>query len=162
MKPFERHADTRLLIALLDRAEIGETVTYEQMQREIGRPVSGGTATLVSARRILLSESGKVFDCERGVGLVRLADGQKVETIDGYRKRQHALARKSLRVLETVEVESLDQDGRRKFYTALSHQGVLAAATTTRSVKKISAKMNGDPRELAVAMTLEALQGNSR
>lgn len=158
MPAFVRAADTGLLVALLDKAEEGDVITYEQMSGVVGRPVDGSYPFLRTALHALESESGKVFACERGVGFRRLPPADIVATAGTDRQRINRIAKRCGKRLVQVDVSRLTEAEKRDYYTHRSIQGVLVEATTTKAQKKIAAQVNGSEHPLAIARTLDFLK----
>lgn len=71
----ERHIFTQIIMQLLMAVEIGEIITYEQLEKEIDidcRPQKPGYGYQYTARIILEREENMVFEAVTKVGLKRL------------------------------------------------------------------------------------------
>lgn len=105
---FKISADAIALANRLRQLQIGEVITYEEMNRLISpsNTQGRGRQSLYSARKILLAEQA-VFGCITGVGLKRLNDLEIVEkehcTIRSVRKT----VKKSMRRLSVVNYDQL-------------------------------------------------------
>lgn len=154
---FVRSADTGLLVTLLMEANEGDLVTYDQITQHLGRDIRHNRSCLTSALRIA-ERDGAVFAAEPGKGYRRLPPGDAVASVDGFRARQHNLANRACKRLSVIDSHRLEEPERKKFYTHLSIQGALQAATKAAAVKKIETHVNGSTQQLAVAKTLEALK----
>ena len=89
---FQRGADASRLHEELVLTPVGETVTYARLTDALGKPVTGATGALSSARRIAQREDGVVFGVIRGEGLKRL-DSEGIVDLSGVRTqsvRRHA------------------------------------------------------------------------
>lgn len=157
-KPFTRSADTGLLVTLLGETAEGEICSYTAMNLLLGRDIRGNRSSLHSALRIIEVE-GAVFEAVPNRGYRRLPPADTVRSVDGLRGRQHRIARKAMKRLATVQTDKLDDAGRQRYYTHLSIQGAMEAATRAQAVKRIESAVNGSSHQLAIAATLEALKG---
>ena len=63
---FKRGADASRLHEELVLTPVGELITYTRLSDVIGKPVSGATGALTSARRIAQREDSMVFGVIRG------------------------------------------------------------------------------------------------
>jgi hypothetical protein len=157
-RPFERHPDTRLLVMRLEQAQPGESLSLEELSRVVGRPLTMGDPRLRSARRIVLAEQRLVTAADGKGNLCVLTGAETVALQDGNRRRMGSLVRKSLRQLETVIPEQLDDPQRLNFYASLSFAGAMAHALRPKQFERLKAATNGQSLGLAVAQTLEHLK----
>jgi|DEB19_MinimDraft_3_1074340.scaffolds.fasta_scaffold09149_2 hypothetical protein len=153
---FEKSADTKLLHAFLSELEIGQTATYDEMSKIIGRDVRVfAISSLRSARNLLLREKGMVFGVETNVGLVRLNDSEIVSSVEADRKKVHRASAKVIRKLGCVKFDSLD-DTQKKVHVTMSAQfGVLAMMSQKSSTKKIEESVKSSDATLAIGNTLK-------
>lgn len=161
---FERSIDTTLLIDLFAKAEVGELITHEQMNRAIGKTGKANVMT-DTVRAALIKEHDRVLEAVHGEGY-KVAEPRTVASgyVTKQRRKAHNIFHKSMQALGTVHRDSLpsDQD-KREYDIKASITAMLEYATSNRSEKKIAKAIearpvNGDAALLATAQTLEALK----
>lgn len=156
---FEPASDTRLLYALLSKAQIGEVVTYEQMSKQLDRRVTGSESYLQSALRMIERDDDKVFASVRGVGYKRLSDSDIATTIGvaATRKMRRA-ARRTMRTLAIARDEHLNNNEIISRNTALSFMGALHHMTKAKTMERLETAVRANAGELAIGSTLEAFK----
>lgn len=156
---FELAADTRLLYSLLQKAAIGETVTFAAMSAQLSRTVGGADCYLQSALRIIERDEEIVFGSVRGVGYKRLSDAEIATTIGPAAiTRMRRAATRATRSVLTARDEKLTNEERVKRNTTLSFLGMIRHATKPAAVERIESEVRNASRELPIGRTLEALK----
>lgn len=153
----EMAVDTRLLAQRLRGLTPGETVSYDELDKAIGRKVrAGARQALYSARNIALRE-GIVTEAVRKVGIKRLTDSEIVGAIGGqYRERVRRGGRRAMRKLTSVDFEQLSPHEKVKHNAELSQNGALVAFAGDTVTRRIAAKVSKTASEpLALAHTLK-------
>lgn len=84
-------------------AKVNGHITYDAISRHVGLPLSAFRAALNSARRALEREHGTVFAVERGLGLRRLDDAEKVRSTHQMRQAITRKAKRGIRRLDAVQ-----------------------------------------------------------
>lgn len=97
---FQKSDLTQRLYELL--RTVNGTIEYETINATLGLPLDDYRAALNSARRSLEKEEKIVFAVERGVGLRRLTDQEKVWSTNQIRQSIHRKARTGSRRVDTV------------------------------------------------------------
>jgi hypothetical protein len=152
---FEKSQDTKILESVLKGIEVGQTVTYEQLSKAIGRDVrEHARSSLDTARRGVL-KLGIVFDVEQNVGLVRLNDAQIVNSTERDRKSISRKARHTLNKLSVAKYENLDDEAKRKHVTMSAQMGALQMFSAKSTTSKIESKVSNDTKELPIGETLK-------
>lgn len=152
---YEKSADAKVLESVLAEAEIGATITYDELSKSIGRNVrEHALASLRTARQGVLKDKGIVFGVERGVGLVRLDSAGIVKSTESDRLRLQRGAKRSIRKLAVVDFESLDADGKRAHVVASAQMGAIAMFSHKNASNKIEKHVT-DSRQLAIGETLK-------
>jgi hypothetical protein len=152
---------TRDLAGLLATAQVGETITYQQMRDVIGvDPQNGARHVLASARRVVLRENGSVFDVVANVGIVRLGNDGIVDSSQSDVRRIRKAATRGLRKVGAADIGSLSNDKR---ITAVATAAVLQLAADSASKRGVDrlkslAQATPDMRRIAAAQALEALK----
>ena len=156
---FEMSADAKILRSVLQESEVGQTITYDELSRAIGRDVrQHAISALGTARRGLLRERGYVFGVERNVGLTRLSDELVVDSIESDRRRLQRTANRSLRKLETVKFDELPEEKKKAHVVASAQLGVLSMFSKASSARKIESAVK-DQTSLAIGDTLRMFGG---
>ena len=156
---FQPSIDTQMLVDVLTKATIGETVTYEKLSEAISQDVrrARGYGFMTSARRITERDHGMVFEAVPNVGLLRLDDVGIVGNVERGVKRVHRATRRGLNRLSRVAYDKLESPDRIRFNTTASHLGVLHEVTSASSRKKIAKAAEKADDKLPMAKTIEAI-----
>lgn len=158
---FEKSADTKIIESMLSAAVIGQTITYEEISKAIGRDVRvHSLSALGTARQGVLRSNGIVFGVEKNVGLVRLDDSGIVRSTENDRRTLQRKAKRSLRKLAVVEFSKLPEDLKRSHIVASAQMGTIAMFASKGAVKKLESKVNGSTAQLAIGETLKVFGGS--
>lgn len=151
---FQMSADARLLLARLEKAAVGDLITYEDLSATISRPVDGAFGPLRTALRRMLRDKDAVFACVPGKGVKRLSDpeiiDEGVQAMDMIRRR----AQRSMERQMKADFSKLDRERQARFSAQVSVMGTIAFMTKATNVAKLAAKATSDRKELPVAETL--------
>lgn len=150
----EKSSDTKIIENVLRGSAVGDTITYADLSRAIGRDVREFAYCAMRTARNTLLKEGKVFGVEANVGLVRLSDSQIIKSTDCDRSRIGRIGRKSLRKLEVVNYEKLTPEERRKHTVASAQIGAIEMFASRSTSKKIEGRVNSDTKVLAIGETL--------
>lgn len=157
---FRLSVDTQIIFDRLCKAEIGEIVTYSELNKLIGRNTQAGNdaySCLASARRKALHENKIVFDVIMNNGLKRLDDSGIIGR-GGQRIQDHI--RKSIRggarILSCIQ----DYDGmvnadKVRHNSMLSIYGAMTMMLKDKSIKMIESKVEEKQDKLAANRLLE-------
>ena len=150
----EKSADTKILENVLKEAKVGDTITYANLSKAIGRDVrTHAQGALNTARKTMLA-NGMVFGTERTVGLTRLNDVQIVESIESDRLRVQRIGKRSITKLGKVKFESLSNDQKRKHTTMAAQMGAITMFAAKSSTNKIESNVKANSETLAIGETL--------
>lgn len=154
---FEMSADARLLRQRLKKIQVGETITYDELSKEISQPVDGSFQALQSARRSLLNHDNYVFETIMRVGLKRLSDSEIVSASERDVSKIRRAAKKGAKKLTSVQnYAGLSNDVQLQHTTRLSVFGLIAHAASDKGIEKVSQKAAGRTTELPIADTISA------
>jgi hypothetical protein len=154
---FEMSADTRLLRQELAKVKVGETISYEKLSAAISKNVSGGTASLQSARNSLLKNDRIVFAVVRCVGLQRLGDEEIVDASQARRDSIRRGAKRAAREITCVaDYSSLSAPKQLLHTAALSVFTAIAEMSSDKGVERVKGAAQGRSGELPIAQTLAA------
>ncbi len=157
----EMSADTSLLAERLRKVEVGETITYQQLESVIDRDVRGvAVHNLRSAVHIAQREYKIVFACVHGVGLKRLDERGIVSTADDSLGKIHRTAKRGRDKLLCVEnIEGLSNEAKTKYNAGLAAFGALHECTKTKSLERLEKAVESSKEKLPLAGTLNAFLG---
>lgn len=157
---FEKSADAKILINLLEEAVVGQTVSYQQMSAAIGRDVrKHALSSLGTARRFLQKEKRMVFGAERGVGLVRLNDNDVVRSVESDRLKVHRQAKRTMNKLSTVEFNKLDDENKKAHVSVSAQMGAIAMFSHKSANKKIESQVSTSQQNISIGETLKMFGG---
>lgn len=142
--------DALMLARRLAAVSVGEQISYKELSQVIGKDVQAGN-TLRSARNHVLRD-GIIFDCVRGVGLVRMTNDKKAESwIPDMHKARRACKR-GMRKLLTVNMDELSPEKQRSVSVGMSTLGAIELFTSAKSIRKIedSIKPSAIPQKVNV------------
>lgn len=155
---FRRSYETGILVAELDKLDAGQQVSYAELSKLAGFKVEGKSYPLLSARRILRSESGKIIDCVYGVGVKRLTDTEIVQAAShGVRSLSRRAWAESDR-LTRADFAALDEAARKKYATHQSIFGAVAIMASSKGIAVIEKGVTGSAKELPIKETLLLFQ----
>lgn len=97
---FERTPDTTAVIRALRGCN--DEISYHELARLAGLSTLRMKAVLPSARRIVRTESGRLFGVIRGEGLRLLSDGDKVRKPEAFKRRVMRGAGREIHDLSTI------------------------------------------------------------
>jgi hypothetical protein len=150
----EKSSDTKILENVLNEAKVGDTITYADLSKAIGRDVrTHAQGALNTARKTMLA-NGMVFGTERTVGLTRMNDFQIVDSIESDRLRVQRIGKRSITKLGKVKFESLDNDQKRKHTTMAAQMGAITMFAAKSSTNKIESSVKANSETLAIGETL--------
>lgn len=102
-------AEAELLTKHLQSVEVGQVVTYAELNTVAKIDVQEHRSQLDTARRRLLKD-GIAFDAVMGVGIRRLTNDEIPEVASGSVKKSQRAARKGLRTLACADYAKLPPD----------------------------------------------------
>ncbi|RWK61829.1 MAG: hypothetical protein EOR85_12820 [Mesorhizobium sp.] len=152
---FQMSADARLLMQVLQKAAIGDTVTYERLTAAISRPVAGGYGPLVTALRRLLRDHDMVFAVVHKVGLKRLNDSEIVaegaSAADSIRRK----AARSIERQNKADFSKLNREEQARFSAQTAIMATVAMMTRQTSISRIENRVASGIKQLPIADTLK-------
>lgn len=157
MTLFAKAQDSSLLESALRKIEVGATISYNDLSTLLGKRVPDECrSNLASARRILGKEN-IWFDVEPGVGLKRLDSRGISNAVEGRIQRSRRHARKSLKMTQSIVLEDLDDNSRRKAIAQISQLQAIELFASTKSQGKIAGKTSScEP--LSIGNTLKLFE----
>lgn len=156
---YAKSKDTVILIDVLSKAIVGQTVTYNEMSTAIGRDVQEyARSSLDSALQGCL-KLGVVLENIRDVGYKRIGDKEIVDASDGARKSVNKKVSRCLKKLSIAKYENLDAEGKRKHVAMSAVMGTLQLFSTKSAAKKIEKRVSESTDVLPVGETLKLFGG---
>ena len=157
----ELSVDTIAITHTLEKVGVGDSIKYSDLNKAIGRDVQkDARSNMDSARRILQRDHKMIFSPIRGVGLLRLNDGDIVSVAASGVERQRRASRRTLKVLDCAKYDVLDRKAQTEYNTTLSVRGVLSHVTSNKSVAKVRDRLSNNSlvEPVAVQKTLEFMR----
>lgn len=132
---------TSRAIDTLKSGKIGDTITREQMQALIGRPVDPGTkgyGNVCSAIRHVRRTDAIHWEWDRsGKCWVRLSDEKTATSAKANNGRVRRMASKTLLIAACVDTSRLTSEQRRDLDLASAQAAMAHAATTSAMTKRL-------------------------
>lgn len=154
---FQMSSDTRFLVQRMRNAEVGDVVTFADIEAVTGRPYLESRHAVYAARRVLLRDENIVFDSVRGIGFKRLDDTEIVQTSARHLRKVRRAARNGAAVLNAVsDFSKLSRENQMRHSASLSVLAVVHAFSKETTVKKIEERAAPGSRELPIAQTIAA------
>ncbi len=125
------------LMTALQKARVGETISYDTLSKAIEADVRQFRGQLQTARRRLLRDENIVFGCVRTVGLKRLDDLEIVNEGESGLVKVRRKARRSAEVLTKAHPDRLTVEDRSRLNAVLSLHGAITLFAKKRSITKI-------------------------
>jgi hypothetical protein len=104
---FETSEDTIAIAAILSETPIGGVVTYERLNKVIGKDSQEHRYLISTARMIVQNAERKVFAAVKGVGYQRLNDSEKIKSGFAHLKKARGSARRAAKDSFSTEYETL-------------------------------------------------------
>jgi hypothetical protein len=156
---FQSSADTRFFIQRLSKMKVDETLTYDTLSAEFGKPVNGSNQNLYSARQSLLRDENMVFDIIPTIGLVRLNDIAIVDTSSRTARRIRSAARRGVNTLTAIaDFSGLPREKQMRHSASVAILAVVSEMTATKGVTKVEKLTMSGKRSLPIAETIEAFK----
>lgn len=154
----EMAPETRIVIDRLKRMQIGDVVTYGELSAACGKPVSGQTFNLATARRFLVKHNHMVFEAIRNVGLKRLDDTELATSAsDKFVEKSRRHAKRSAQKMACIEDYSRLSPAAQLAHTIkISFFGAIAYMARKGQLEKASQAVAGRSGELPISETLKA------
>jgi len=154
----EASVETRLIYQRLSGMNIGDFVSYSDLNELVGRNVQKeGRGYLKTARSICERDDNKAFGVILNEGLKCLNSKEIINTAEfsiGHIKRT---SRKSLKKVRCInDLEQLPNDEKIRLNTYASILGVMATMAKGSNIRKIEARVQETQEQLPYVKTLEA------
>jgi len=150
---------SNLIIGRLDKATVGEVVTYAELNALVGGNVQMRERGNVNTAKRRELREGRVWETIANVGIKLMSGPEIVRTSDGSLVRVHRIAYRTAQKLLTVDRVALDETDRIKHRARLSHSSVLAEITKPKKALLLEAAVAQTERTLLLIETLEAFKG---
>jgi hypothetical protein len=154
---------TKRIFDMLMTAEIGDTLSYDQLAAAVGEPVdprSAGYSSLYSARRMAENE-GVFFSAVTGVGIERVSQDEAVKGSRKIIRSIHSRAKRGKRLLNNItEYDELSPEGKQAYALCSTYMGAIALFTTPSKVKKIDGHIEAGNSQLPNKQLLAMFLGD--
>ncbi|MDH3595773.1 MAG: hypothetical protein OEU09_14070 [Rhodospirillales bacterium] len=156
---FAMSIDAKMIYERLQKAAVGEKISYEELSAIVQRDIRNGAASpFYSARRRAENLDGIVFGTIVNEGIVRLNDEEIVESGEDLLRRCRRGARRGFKRLTRADYDKLPEPLKVQHNTYASVFNALVAASKPSAVKRIEAKVGEARQTLPLAATLEAFK----
>lgn len=149
------------LIKRLEKAEVGETITYKELSSiamaDVQREKHGALST---ATKHVLNEKQIVFEAVRGIGLKRANDAEIVAHSEGSIERIRRISKRAQKRLTCVDFDKLSNADRVAHNARMSMFGVLHYISAPGKLKQIEKQVEKTNSRLELTATLEAFKKN--
>ena len=153
--------ESKELIKRLQNVEVGELVTFEDMDRvAMGSTQSGGKkyCYLLTARKVLERTRNMCFKPEPNKGIRRMTDLEIIEDAKAVMGRQRRISARQMVRLSAVEYEHLDSEGRIEHNTAMSIHHALNASLKPGQIAGVRREITNANARLQIGETLDAFK----
>ena len=116
------------LAKYLATAEIGDVMTYQQLNEAAKCDVQERNTVLCTARKIVMRERRYVFGTIIGVGVKRLSDDEIPEEGISAIKRSRRIARNGMRKMECADLTRMSPEARVRVITTKTVLGLFTAS----------------------------------
>ena len=155
----EMSVESRLLIARLQKAEVGELLTYDHLAGEVGMAVGPSfKSRLYTARHCVLVDHGIHFGTVSGEGVRRSDGAGKLADMESGTSSIRRVAHRKLAIARHIDLTALSPAEQTRYNATVSHLGVLHSFTKSTAVKRIHAAVEKQQAQLPLTQTLEAFQ----
>ena len=151
----EASAESQLLYQAIVELAVDEILTYETMDRIIGREVRKARHFLMTAQNMARREKGFVYAMVRNTGIKRLSDHG---VLDKHRNLHNSLRKKAnrtIRDLACVDREGLSQADRTQVDLQRTFCALVSTVSKPKNVTKIEETVKETSNALAFQKTLE-------
>ena len=158
----EMSANTRLLIALGSKADIGTVLSHAEISDAIGAKQEDRTTWFgawQSAQRALLRDEGMRFSAVRGVGYKRLNDEETVHEASAIYGAIRRKANRQKKRLLAVDYTKLSENGKNLFNRDMTCLTTFDVVTRQKNLEKILTQVKDLNTELAFPTAMKALEG---
>ncbi len=150
--------DTKTIYDRMCSAEIGELITYHEMNVLIGRNTQGNARSILEAARRKAITSGIVFGVVQNVGVKRLSDDEVGLTSMNVIGRTRRMSKREIRRLAAADPAKMSQASRSLCDLGLSYHGIVAHLGADKQLKRIESAVSKTGSALPTAKMLEALK----
>lgn len=131
-------AETVALIRRMAEMNIGDTITYADMNKIISGNVQGKQRHCIeTARKHLMNDKQMVFETIPKIGVIRVSDSKIVSNSSGSINRIGRSAKRAMAKLACADYNKLDQGEKMKHNTNAAMLGTLRFMTQASSIKKL-------------------------
>lgn len=155
-----RHSiDARAICERLTKAAVGEIVEHSELTGIIGRDVrTVARSVLVAAVKRAQSEHRMVFDAVRGVGVIRLGDGEVAKSWRFGMRKIHRQALRTMKRLATVDPSGLPNPERIEHHMGVSVCATIYHGTKESTVERLRPIVSNTNGAAPSAKVLEAFK----
>jgi len=156
---FEPSVDTQVIYTRLKKAEVGDVITYSELNDLIKADVQAGARHILhSARSMAVRDDKIVFDCISNVGIKRLTD-EEIMGLPTYALRSIGRkCKRTSRKLHCADWEKMNPADKVKYAASASVLHAIAAVSKPKKIEELKASIPTDTKVLSLGKTLEAFK----
>jgi hypothetical protein len=147
--------ETKIVLERLAKAQPGETVTYEELNKLAGCDVRKRRNIITTSTNKLLVEQAKVFVSETGKGM-RLLHNEEIPAL-GARDigRVGRIAKRSIRKLAAADYDKLSEQAKIQHNTHMTLLSLVQRGATTKSLALVQEAVTKRTNPLPIGDTLK-------
>ncbi len=151
--------DAKAVYEALKKIEIGDSISYDEISRLIGRDILKNRNILVTARNLARRNDNMVFDCIHKEGLRRLSDSQIVDKSASQPfRRIRSTLRNAAKDMNCVKTENVSNEEVVRLNSVRSIFNAVFEFSKPKSVEMLKSEVNEKP--LAFGKTLDFFKNN--
>lgn len=153
--------ESGVITARLRECKPGDTVTYEELSKLIGKSVQRHRGSLATARHTVERDDRMVFEPIRSVGVKCLTQSEAAMSLNTNVKRTRMAARKGVRKARAIKFEEVPQSERGAMVAKASYLALVDNAGAPAAQRRLEdSPQTQDPKLLFLPMqrALEALR----
>lgn len=141
--PFSTSAEVKLVVAALHKVPVNGRITHRELSQAMGESAlsARGRAIVRKSRLRLEAGAGIVFRALNGVGLERCDEPAKVDVAKNGVRSVHRKVRRSLKILDAVQIEYLEEVNRQSYILNKTILGMLKQASGSRFDKALKERL---------------------
>lgn len=151
---FVKSNDTAILEHALSEVSEGETISYDDLSKTIGRDVRKHSSGCLRSARRILERDGVHFDCVAGTGLKRLAPGECVLKARSQVHRARRAAKRGRGTIETIDWNRLTTEEKNSATAVAAQSGAIELLGATKAERRLTTTAAQTTEAISIGKTL--------
>ena len=149
---FTASVDAQLVSKRFMAMNVGDVLTYEQLEEIVGADVRGQKRYIVhTAMRIAFREKSIVIQCVPKVGYKRASDAEIIDAGDATSRRVLKSTGRALRGMATVNYDELSSEDKQRHNVTSSQLGAIQLMSRQTSRKRLEEAVNQSQEQIPFA-----------